>query len=246
MNEIISMQEVAAISKKCSRLGREIIGGNVDALKNTYKTIWQENPAIIEMINLLQNCITSAEIEVGYSGIYNQEFLYYCGMTCLGEQSKLVYKNIETARNCFKKILNTVPIAEARLAYIDLLDSDELAKSDNNVKKIDTLRRWAGKRDYFSRIVLARIAFDQFLFETEEKNPELLRKDQDENEISELPNQVIQLLQLPCSLYHPVAVKFWNEIMDYIGTSSTIGMKIETACMNDDLLYDFISMQTCE
>lgn len=246
MNGIISIQETSKISKWCSLLGHAIIQGDVEILKNIYGIVWRENPAIIEIISSLQNCITSSEIEADHSGIYNSEFLYYWGMMCLGEQSSLVYKNIETARNCFKKLLNTVPNVEARLAYIGLLCSDEPAKSEDNVKKIDTLRRWAGKQDLFSRIVLARIVFEQFLSETEEKNSESSCKDSDENKILELPIKVIQLLQLPCSLYHPVAVRFWNEIMDYIGTASALNMRIDTTYMNEGILYDYKSVQICK
>lgn len=239
MDGIISMQGITEISKTCSWLGREAIDGNVEVLKYLYRAIWKGNPAIIETISFLQDCITPVEIESDDNGIYNQEFLYYWGMTCLGEQSPIVFKNIETARNCFIKIRNTVPNAEARLAYIGLLSSDEPAKSEDNVKRIDTLRRWAGKRDLFSRIALARIVFDQFLTEAEEKNLELSRKDSDENEILELPIKVIQLLQLPCSLHHPVAVRFWNEIMDYIGSVPAMDMKISETCMNENILYDY-------
>lgn len=248
MNEIISMQAIAEISRKCSWLGDAVLQGNVDALKNIYRIVYQENPAIIEMISLLQNCITSVEIENDHGGIYNPEFLYYWGMTCLGEQSTLVYKNIEVARNCFEKILNTVPIAEARLAYIELLGSDEPAKSESNVKRIDILRRWAGKQDLFSRIVLARIVFDRFLDEAEENNLELSHKvlDENEKEVLELPLRVIQLLQLPCSLRHPVAVRFWNEIMDYIGTVSAMNMMIDATYMNEGVLYDYKPVQICK
>lgn len=233
MNGIISMQEIAEISQKCSWLGHAILQGNVDALKNIYRIVYQENPAIIEMISSLQNCITLVEIEDDHGGIYNPEFLYYWGMICLGEQSNLVYKNIEIARNCFEKILNTVPSAEARLAYIGLLGSDEPAKSESNVKRIDILRRWAGRQDLFSRIALARIVFDRFL-------------DENEREGLELPLRVIQLLQLPCSLRHPVAVLFWNEIMDYIGTVSAMNMMIDATYMNEGVLYDYKPVQICK
>lgn len=118
------------------------------------------------------------------------------------------------------------------------MSSDEPAKSEDNVKRIDTLRRWAGKQDLFSRIVLARIVFDQFLVEAEEKNLDLSCKASDENERLELPIKVIQLLQLPCSLHHPVAVRFWNEIMDYIGSVPAMDMKISETCMNENILYD--------
>lgn len=239
VNGIISMQDITKISKTCSWLGHEIINGNVDVLKKIYKVIWKEDPAITETVSSLQNCITSLEIESDDHGIYSQEFLYYWGMTCLGEQSTLIYKNIETARTCFIKIRKVVPIAEARLAYIDLLDSDEPTKSEENVRRIDMLRRWAGKQDLFSRIVLARVVFNQFLAEAEEKNLGLSCKDSDENEILELPIKVIQLLQLPCSLHHPVAVRFWNEVMDYIGTLSAMGVKISETYMNEDILYDY-------
>lgn len=248
MDGIISMQEISKISMKCSYVGHEIINGNAEALKKIYGNVWRENPAIIEMISSLQNCITSVEIEDDHGRIYNPEFLYYWGMICLGEQSPLVYKSIEIAGNCFKKILDTVPNAEARLAYIGLLGSDEPAKSESNVKRIDTLRRWAGKQDLFSRIVLARIIFDRFLSEAEENNPKVSCDVLGDNErkILELPLKAIQLLQLPCRLRHPVAVRFWNEIMEYTGTSSAMNMMIDTTYMNEGILYDYKPMQICK
>lgn len=247
MNGIISIPEISKISRLGSWVGHKIINGNVEALKNIYGIVWRENPAIIEMISLLQNCVTSVEINDDYNGIYNPEFLYYWGMICLGEQSPLVYKNIEIAGSCFEKILNIVPNAEARLAYIGLLDSDEPARSDSNVKRIDTLRRWAGKQDLFSRIALARISFEQFLDKAEENNQKISHDtlDDNERETSKLPLKVIQLLQLPCSLHHPVAVRFWNEIMDYLGTSSAMNMMIDIACVNEGVLYDYKPMQIC-
>lgn len=248
MNGIISMSTISKISKLCSWVGSEIINGNVEAIKSIYGTVWRENPAIIEMISLLQECITSAEIADDHSGIYNHEFLYYWGMICLGEQSTLVYKNIEIAESCFEKIQNTVPNVETRLAYIGLLGSDEPAGSDSNVERIDVLRRWAGKQDLFSRIALARINFDQFLDEAEEDNQKIScdALGDNERETSKLPLKVIQLLQLPCSLHHPVAVRFWNEIMDYLGTSSAMNMMIDIACVNEGVLYDYKPMQICK
>lgn len=200
------------------------------------------------MIGLLQDCITSVEIEADCGAIYNHEFLYYWGMTCLGEQSTLVYKNIDIARNCFKKIKGIVPNAEARLAYIGLLGSDEPTKSEDNVKRIDTLRRWARKQDLFSRIVLARIVFDQFLKELEENDSEVSHGNisvQEEMGV-ELPLRAIQLLKLPCNLGHPVAVKFWNEAVEYIGSPSALKWKLDDACINAATLCDYKPIQTCK
>ncbi len=245
MKGIIDIQTNFKISKMCSWLGYGIIQGNVEILKMIYGTLWQENPAIIEMVSLLQDNITSVEIENDHSGVYDSEFLYYWGMICLAEQSNLVLKNIEIARCCFEKIIDIVPCAEARLAYIRLLDSSEPAKSDFNVKSIDTLRKWAGKQDLFSRIVLARIVFDRFLDEWEDKdiNGASTNLCIDEMKGLCLPLKVIRLLQLPCSLGHPVAVKFWNEAVAYIGSDEDSGWKLDTARMRTDILYDYKPMQ---
>ena len=38
------------------------------------------------------------------------------------------------------------------------------------------------------------------------------------DEISELPLKMWHYLELPCRLGHPVSVRFWNELLAYIGT----------------------------
>ena len=242
------MEKFEQIKMAGSLLGHRILSGDVNALRSLYANIWCENPPLIKLVSQLQESITSYEIRKDTIGKYSPEYLYYWGMTCLGEQSPLIFKDIGAAENCFRKIRDIVPNADARLAYIGLLKSNEPAKSEENVRRIDTLRRWAGKQDFFSSIVLARIGFYQFLNEYETNNSESSTTVLDENEVQnfELPLKVVQLLRLPCQYGHPVAVRFWNEVLDCIGTFAALNQKIDTAYMNGDTLYDYKPMQICK
>lgn len=149
----------------CSWLGKRVLSGDVDALKGLYCAAWKEHPALIKTITQLQDCITSVEILDNAERIYCTDFLYFWGMLCIGELSTLINMDLGAASICFGKIINEVPKAKARLAFIQLLKSDETAQSDRNVENIDVLRQWAGKGDLFSRIILAKISFYEFLNE---------------------------------------------------------------------------------
>lgn len=247
MNIINDMANIDQIKKAGSMLGHKILSGDISALKLLYSNIWQENPPLIKLVSQLQEVITAHEIWSNIIGKDSPEFLYYWGMTCLGEQSSLIYKDLGAAENCFRKIKGIVPNADARLAYIGLLKSGGPIKSDRNVRRVDRLRRWAGKHDFFSMIVLAKIAFYQFLNEYKLESFEST-KEPDEADIqsSELPLKTLQLLQLPCQYGHPVAVRFWNEALDYMGTPAALKQKIDAAYMNGELLYDYISVQICK
>lgn len=128
-------------------------------------------------------------------------------MICIGEQSPLIFKDLGTAETCLKIIQHTVPIAKARLAYVELLRSNEPARSSANVARLDVLRIWAKKHDLFSRIVLAKIVFYSYLQEEETA----------ETDVHALPIKVKQLLERPCQEGHPVAIRFWNNVCSFIG-----------------------------
>lgn len=144
-------------------------------------------------------------------------------MICIGEQSPLIFKNLGTAETCLKIIQHTVPIAKARIAYIELLRNNEPARSNANVARLDILRRWANKHDLFSRTVLAKIVFYSYLEEAQAD--ELV-----------LPLRVRQLLELPCQQGHPVAIRFWNDVCSFIGAP---GAMLNASHVNMDVLYDF-------
>lgn len=131
--------------------------------------LFKEHPAIIKLFSQLQECLTTVEI-ANDTEIYNYEFLYYFGMSNLGETSNLIFKDLGTAETCFKKVRKKVPKAEARLAFIELLKSDEPAQSELNVNRIDKLRQWAGKGDFFSMIILSKIVFFQFFGRRSNRN----------------------------------------------------------------------------
>lgn len=61
-------------------------------------------------------------------------------------------------------------------------------------RRIDRLRQYAGRQDFFSQIIIAKIIFYHFI--DEQKN----------DVISELPLKVWQYLERPCYLGHPVAI----------------------------------------
>lgn len=226
MNGVIGMENVLRISTECSYLGQKVLAGNSEAVKKLYGYIGVENPALIKTISLLQENLTAVEIENDVTGFYNHEFIYYWGMTCLGEQSNLIVKDLGTAETCFKKIKNFVPKVEARLAFIELLKSTVPAKNDINISRIDVLRKWAGKQDLFSRIILSKICFYEFLHEYE-------------MDYSELPIKVLRLLELPCQKGHPVAIRFCKEVLAYTRTSTAMDMWLNEANIFADALYDY-------
>lgn len=224
-------ENIREISRMYSFFGRSILEGNVSFLKQLYGALWKEEPVVIKVMNQLQNLLTWTEIENDSQRIFSNDFLYYWGMTCIGEQSNLILKDLPTAEICFRKIIDEVPKAEARLAYIELLKSDDPARNELNVKRIDTLRRWAGMQDLFSNIVLAKIVFYQSLCESQAENTE-------EIESLELPVRMLALLDSPCQKGHPVAIRFYNTVMESIGTQKTVGMKIDECFIDRYSLYD--------
>jgi len=220
---------ILALSLAYSCLGQRCLNGDIEAVKFLYSNAWQESPSHIKTIANLQNCLTGAEIEKDATDVYSNEFLYYWGMVNIGELTRLIAKDLGTAEICFNKIKSAVPKAEARLAYINLLVSDEPNKSDSNVNRLDTLRQWAGRQDYFSSIALSKIIYYQFLLE---KQPDS----------TEQPIRAMQLLERPRSMGHPVAVKFFDEIvlhMDTQGVCDTKDIYSIAARAKSSILYDY-------
>jgi len=220
---------IPQISAAYSCLGSRCISGDVNALKFLYANLCKEHPALIATVTQLQYCMTSAELENADPNIFSSEFLYYLGMTDIGEQTRLIQKDLGTAEFCFEQIKNEVPKAKARLAYIDLLLSKEPHKSDNNAQKVDLLRQWAGKNDMFSKVALSKIIFEHYLLE---------RQDDD----LERPTTLLRLLEFPCHRGHPVAVKFYNEVIDYmvaLGVAVSPEWRLDNSIINAEVLYDF-------
>lgn len=212
-----------------SYLGLKALNGNVEALKFLYANIHEEAPPLIRTIGQLQEYLTSVEIENDTTRIYSDEFLYYWGMVCLGELSRLIRKDLGSAESCFEKIQNTVPHAAARLAYIKLLQSSEPAKEDINIRRVDILRKWAMQRDLFSSIILSKILFYQFLCENEHQPDDCLG----------IPNRVLNLLQLPLQKGHPVAVRLYGEMRDIVYNSMITEKQEDEPYINTKILYDF-------
>ena len=217
--------DVTYTSTLCSYLGTKILSGDVEAVKGLYINIWRENPALLKTATLLQEGLTAYEIGNDENGTYCEEFLYYWGMLCLGEQSDLIFKDLGTAKSCFRRIKHVSPKIESRIAYIQLLESDEPIKSDNNVERLDKLRKWASRQDMFSRIVLAKILFYQYL------------KEEQSND-GELPIRVIRLLKEHSQKGHPVAIRFWNKILACTESSAFMGRMIGEASINRFCLLD--------
>lgn len=220
-------ENIKLISHIYSHLGIRVLSGDVDMVKWFYASAWKESPPVIRTIRALQVCLTAKEIELDESGIYSKKFLYYWGMINLGEVSNLITKELETAQICFEKTQEEFPQVQARMAFIKLLNSKDPAESEDNVIMIDLIRQWAGKHDLFSMIIIAKIVFYGFLKEN--------RLDDDK-----LPIRLYQLLELPCQKGHPVAIRFWNEILDYINPLAAMDMRIDKAMMDGDILYDFM------
>lgn len=196
------MDKIEIINKIYSYLGKQVLLGDVETIKYFYGNAWKESPPLIRTIGLLQECLTTVEIERDAEGVFCDEFLYYWAMICIGEQSNLIFRDLGTAEYCLKKIQGRVQKADVRLAFIGLLKSDEPYKSESNVRRLDLLRVWAGKQDLFSRVVLAKIVFYQFFMEC-----------QKDSESCNLPIKVWQLLEQPCQKGYPPAVRFFKEIV---------------------------------
>ena len=214
------------IGSMLSYLGYLFLNGNIESIKYLYRNIWTESPPLIKTISELQGWLTSIEIESVPGRLYSAEFLYYWAMICIGEQSPLIFKDLGTAETCLKMIQHTVPIAKPRLAYIELLQSNEHARSSANIDRLEVLRIWANKRDLFSRIALAKIVFYSYLQEAEAA----------ETEVYAMPLRVRQLLELPCQQGHPVAIRFWNDMCSFIEVP---GAMLNASHVNADVLYDF-------
>ena len=212
-----------------SYLGLKALNGNVEALKSLYANIHEEAPPLIRTIGQLQEYLTSVEIENDTTRIYSDEFLYYWGMVCLGELSRLIRKDLGSAESCFEKIQNAVPHAAARLAYIKLLQSSEPDKEDINIRRVDILRKWAMQRDLFSSIILSKILFYQFLCENEHQP----------DNCPGIPNRVLNLLQLPLQKGHPVAVRLYGEMRDIVYNSMITEKQEDEPYINTKILYDF-------
>ena len=228
MTGLTCMDDITQISAAYSYLGNNFLSGDVETAKFLYGNAWKESPPLIKTISQLQYCLTAVEIEEDTTGIYGDEFLYYWGMICIGEVSNLISKDLGAAEICFKRIIKTIPKAEARLAFIGMLVSEELNKSERNVARIEILRKWANKKDFFSWIVLSRIIFYQFLKEEQEDG-------------LKLPIRALRLLTLPCQKGHPVAIKFFNEIVGYmagIGVPNACEKRIDKSFVIADTLYD--------
>lgn len=186
----------------------------------------ERNPAIVRTLSTLQECLTASKIKGDTEGTYCDEFLYYWGMINIGEVSDLIFKDLGTAEFCFKKIERKVHKAESRLAFIKLLKTDEQRRSDSNMARLEVLRHWGTKQDFFSMIAIAKIIFQGFL---EEDHPDN----------GELPIKLCRLLALPCQKGHPVAIRFWNEVIDYVNPLSGTDMRIDESRINGDILYDY-------
>ena len=222
------MNSTEKISVAYSYLGKLLLEGNVEVVKFLYGNLWEESPPLIRTVSELQECLTSKKI-YDSKGLYSPEFLYYWGMICLGEQSPLITQELEVAKICFHAVKDVVPHAEARLAYIKLLQSTEPAKSESNVRRLAVLRQWSSKRDLFSRIVLARISFYAFLCE-------------EQPESSELPITTLWLLELPCQRGHPVAIRFRNDVYTCTGNPERT---LDKRLVRVSALYDFENPCKC-
>lgn len=229
------MNEILRASTLCSQLGYLVLNGNTEAVKCLYGYLWTEHPALVRTISQLQTCLTSVEIEQYADKIYSSEFLYYWGMICLGEQSSLLIQDLETAETCFHKIKGVVPVVTARLAYIDLLQSDCPAKSECNIVPIEALRKCgAYQRDMFSLIVLSKITFYGFL--EQQRNG----ADNTDFVVSGLPIRSMRLLEWPCQQGHPVAIRFWNSMVGCLQCPAEVTPRLYPEdSIQPQTLYDY-------
>ena len=236
MNSLASIHSFSEISVAYSYLGHKFLSGDVEVAKYLYGHAWEESPPLIKTIRLLQYCLTASEIEKDTASIFCNEFLYYWGMICIGEESRLIFRDLGTAEICFRKIIKATPKASARLAFIELLRTTEPSKNETNVERLDILRQWAGQQDLFSMIALAKIIFHSFLTEGRPDN-------------AEFSMRAWALLETPCQKGHPGAIRFRNEMLTQAGPDAALGMKLDASHINPQSLYDYHSknhLQICK
>ncbi len=114
------------------------------------------------------------------------------------------------------------------MAFIELLLSEEINKSENNVARLEVLRKWASKKDYFSCVALSKIIFFQYLQERQEDN-------------FDAPLRNLQLLVSPCQYGYPVAIRFYNEMMKHLAelnVPNDSGKHIDESHIAAHSLYD--------
>ena len=198
-----------------------------------YKESCFNKPPVIDTVNSIQLGITKTEIEEDALSRYSNEFLYYWGMICLGEQSHFIYRNLSTSKACFSKIKSEVHKARSRLAYIRLLETKEPNNEAKNVKCIETLRKWAGKGDVFSRIALTKISYG-------------MSSKIDSVDEPAISNHVQALIKPPCQVGHPVAIRFFNSVIEDAVNSgdgksykSFIPKYLDECNIDTNALYDF-------
>jgi hypothetical protein len=225
------------ISLLYSALAHRCTQGDTEVMRYLYGKICFNPPALIKTINFLQLHLTPLELQ---DGEYSSEFLYYWGLACMGELSKFVEKNLETAKACFQLVKDDVPLARARLAFIELLQSTEPHKSEKNTCSINVLREYAAMRDTFSMTALARIIYEHFLMERLESG---LKKPCS----SELPVRALNLLDYPLESGRPEAVAFYNAMMNNTDTPDILTMRVYKPKINIQSLYDYqFRMQICK
>ncbi len=78
----------------------------------------------------------------------------------------------------------------------------------------------------FSQIVIARILYYRFLNEAP-------------SEDNKLPITMLRLLEAPCQHGHPVAIRFYNELLGNVGTSAALDMRRDDISLSVDVLYDY-------
>lgn len=208
-NEEHQLSSTQRYSFICNELIRRILNGNVAALKELYVHSLDEHPSLIRTIDEVQGCLTSVEIEGDREGAYGDEFLYYFAMVCCGETSALIRKDLSTATTCLEKIEDRVPLAKARLAYIELLRTTSPTSDPANIARIDVLRKWGAMGDMFSQVILARILFYEFLKENLDS----------EDPMQEVPLRAMRLLETPCNERYPFAVQFLYRMASFMAES---------------------------
>lgn len=135
------------IGDMCSVLGQRILLGDTGVLKALLAASLKEYPALIRVVTDVQSLLTGAEIHEDSAGCYSNEFLFYLAMLYIGDTSELITKDLGAAKICLEKVGKATPLAEVRLNYISLLESDEPDSSDVNLARIEVLRKAAALHD---------------------------------------------------------------------------------------------------
>ena len=196
--------------------------GDAEAMKYLYKSIYSKN-------FIAMNCVKSIGINTDKNikslNNFDCEYLYYLGMALISPIYIRHDVRLKVSRKCFDLIKSKVPKAEARIAYINLV---ELPEPEQNAQVEfgyrNILQDWRERDDLFSFTVLARIKN----YDCIESAKEFI-----------LSPETMTVLARPLTEGYPPAIMFYDELTAEIKKLTKNWDSYGTFDPNLDTLLDY-------